>query len=59
MASKNQQTQSALAILMLAEIKSAVGAFDRGESNVFDAADVIIVAVEAYRAAVQVRREAA
>ena len=38
------------AILALAEIKAAVEAFDRGESNVFDALDVIIVAVEAYRA---------
>lgn len=51
MASKNGQAQSALAILMLAEIKSAVSAFDHGESNVFDAIDAIIVAVEAYRAA--------
>ena len=39
------------AILTLAEIKTAVEAFDRGESNVFDALDVIVVAVEAYRAA--------
>ena len=39
------------AILTLAEIKAAVEAFDRGESNVFDALDVIVVAVEAYRAA--------
>ena len=59
MASKNRQTQSALAILMLAEIKSAMSAFDRGESNVFDAVDVIIVAVEAYQKAMQSRREAA
>lgn len=39
------------AICTIAEIKSAVEAFDRGESNVFDALDVIVVAVEAYRAA--------
>lgn len=39
------------AICALAEIKAAVEAFDRGESNVFDALDVIVVAVEAYRAA--------
>ena len=39
------------AILTLAEIKAAVEAFDRGESNVFDSLDAIIVAVEAYQAA--------
>ncbi|MFM8291031.1 MAG: hypothetical protein ACKOC4_04945 [Planctomycetia bacterium] len=39
------------AVLTLAEIKAAVEAFDRGESNVFDALDVIVVAVEAYRTA--------
>lgn len=39
------------AILTLTEIKTAVEAFDRGESNVFGALDVIVVAVEAYRAA--------
>jgi hypothetical protein len=39
-------------ILTLAEIKAAVGAFDRGDTNVFDALDAIIVAVEAYQAAI-------
>jgi len=39
------------AILTLAEIKAAVEAFDRGKSNVFDALDAIIVAVEAHQAA--------
>lgn len=37
------------AIYALAEIKAAVEAFDRGEANVFDTLDGIIVAVEAYQ----------
>lgn len=41
----------AAAILTLAEIKAAVNAFDRGESNAFDALHAIIVAVEAHQAA--------
>jgi hypothetical protein len=39
------------AILTLAEIKAALEVFDRGESNVFDALDSIIMAVEAHQAA--------
>jgi hypothetical protein len=39
------------AILTLAEIKAAVERFDRGETNVFDALDAIIVAVDAHQAA--------
>jgi hypothetical protein len=39
------------AILTLAEIKAAVEAFDRGDTNLFDALDAILVAVEAYQAA--------
>jgi phosphopantetheine adenylyltransferase len=39
------------AILTLAEIKAAVEAFDCGDTNVFDALDAIIVAVEAHQAA--------
>ena len=39
------------AIITLAEIKATVETFDRGESNVFDALDAIIVEIEAYRAA--------
>ena len=39
------------AILTLAEIKAAVEAFDQGDTNVFDALDAIIVAVEAHQAA--------
>jgi hypothetical protein len=34
-------------------------AFDRGEMNVFDALDAVIVVVEAYRAATSRRRKAA
>ncbi|MEI6239383.1 MAG: hypothetical protein WCR51_03255 [Planctomycetia bacterium] len=37
-------------ILTLAEIKAAVEAFDRGETNAFDAMDAIVMQVEAYRA---------
>lgn len=47
------------AVLALAEIKAATQAFDRGEANVFDAMASIIVAVEAYQAASQARRDAA
>lgn len=39
------------AVLTIGEIKTATEAFDRGEANVFDAMDAIIVAVEAYQAA--------
>ena len=39
------------AILTVAEIKAAVEAFDRGDTNVFDALDAIIVAIEAHQAA--------
>lgn len=58
---KNVDTSAAAkaAILALAEIKAAADAFDRGESNVFDALDAVTVAVEAYRAGEQPRREAA
>lgn len=47
------------AILTLSEIKTATEAFDRGETNVFDALDSIIVAVEAYRSTEHLRQEAA
>lgn len=53
------QPSPATAILRLAEIKAAVEAFDRGDTNVFDALDAIIVAVEAYRNAMASRRDAA
>ncbi len=38
-------------ILTLAEIKAAVEAFDRGETNAFDALDAVVMEVEAYREA--------
>lgn len=46
-------------IMALAEIKAATDAFDRGETNAYDAMDAIVVAIEAYRAAAERRREAA
>ncbi len=46
----NQSIQTAT-ILTLAEIKAALEAFDRGETNAIDALDRIVVEVEAYRAA--------
>lgn len=39
------------AVFTLAEIKAAANAFDRGESNVFEALDAIVVAMVAYQAA--------
>lgn len=45
----SQQQPSVFAILTLAEVKAATDAFDRGENNVFDTLDTIVVAVEAYR----------
>ncbi len=49
------------AIITLAEIKASLEAFERGESNVFDALDAIAMEVEAYRAAARSdkRRDAA
>jgi hypothetical protein len=46
------------AVLTLAEIKAAVEAFDRGETNVLNALDAIIAAAEAYRAAALPRTKA-
>jgi len=47
------------AILTLAEIKAAIEAFDRGESNVLDALEEIIAAVHAQQKAMahDARRE--
>jgi hypothetical protein len=47
------------AILTLAEIKAAIEAFDRGDTNAFDAMDAVVLAVESYRTSLQVRRDAA
>ena len=38
-------------IITLAEIKASLEAFDRGETNVLDALDSVVVAIEAYEAA--------
>jgi hypothetical protein len=37
------------AILAVAEIKTATDAFERGDTNVFEALEIILAAVEAYR----------
>lgn len=47
------------AILLLAEIKAAVEAFDRGETNAFDVVDAVTHAVSAYHAAAKPPRKAA
>jgi hypothetical protein len=41
------------AMVTLAEMKASMKAFDREESNVFDALDSVAVAIEAYQAAAQ------
>lgn len=46
-------------IFLLAEIKAAVEAFDRGEKNACDVVDAITYAVHAYRAAAKTPRKAA
>jgi hypothetical protein len=52
---------STLALFTLTEIKAAAEGFDRGDTNVFDALDEIVVAVATYQQAVRHRpgREAA
>jgi hypothetical protein len=47
------------AVRAIAEIKAATEAFDRGDTNVFDTLDTILVAVEAYQKAMASRRDAA
>jgi hypothetical protein len=53
------QSSHAVAVLTLAEIKAATEAFDRGDSNVFDTLDAIVIAVEVQQNAAASRREAA
>ena len=48
MPSHKRRSSPQSAIFKLAEIKAAIDAFDRGESNVFDALDAISVAVAAH-----------
>jgi len=59
MAEQELLTPAGLAILTLAEIKAATESFDAGQANVFDALDAIMFAIEAYRCASGVRRDAA
>jgi hypothetical protein len=61
MKNKNCVTPAKRAVLVMAEIKAATDAFDRGDINVFDALDVVVAAVEEYRAAARSdkRRDAA
>ena len=47
------------AVLAMAVIKAATEAFDRGDTNVFDALDAVTVAVEGFTKAEESRRKAA
>lgn len=49
---RSSHSVSATTILTLVEIKAAIAAFDRGDANVFDTLDSIVVALEAHRAAI-------
>lgn len=55
----NDHSRHATAVLALADITAAIESFNRGDANLYDALDAIIVAVEAHRAALQNRRDAA
>lgn len=61
MTDRNHPMPASLALLALMEIKAATKAFDSGDTNVFDALDTIIAAIEDVRAAAsdRGRREAA
>ena len=59
MTHKTYATVAKRAVLVMAEIKAATDAFDRGDTNVFDALDAIRVAVEAHAKGESDRREAA
>jgi hypothetical protein len=59
MSKQELRTPAGLAILTLAEIKAATESFDAGQANVFDALDAIMFAIEAYRCATGVHRDAA
>lgn len=48
MTDKTCATLATRAVLVMAEIKAATDAFERGDTNVFDALDAIRVAVETY-----------
>lgn len=61
MTAHEHTSPASLALFTLAEIKAATEGFDRGETNLFDTLDAIVMAVEVFRAAVNGggRREAA
>jgi hypothetical protein len=59
MIGKKLQSPAAMAIFTLAKIKAATHAFDKGQTNVFDALDAIVVEVEAYRSGPIARRKVA
>ena len=59
MTQKNFEKLAEQAVLMIAEIKAATDAFDRGDTNVFDALDAIKVVVESYAKDEDGKREAA
>ena len=59
MSGKKLLSPVALAILTLAKIKGATQAFDKGQTNVFDALDTIVVEIEAYRSGAVARRKVA
>jgi len=59
MATKTFVTLAKRAVQLMAEIKAATDAFDRGDTNVFDSLDAIRVAVEAYTKGEACKREAA
>lgn len=53
------QSPAAMAIFALAEIKGVTQAFDKGQTNVFDALDAILVAIKAYQKGAAARRKSA
>lgn len=61
MTDHERHTPAALALFTLAEIKAATDAFESGDTNVCDALDTIIEAIDDLRAAAvaRSRREAA
>jgi hypothetical protein len=59
MSGKKLHSPAVMAVFTLAEIKRATQAFDKGQSNAFDALDAIVVAIEAYQNGAAVRRKAA
>lgn len=59
MTNKTFATLAKRAVLVMAEIKAATDAFDRGDTNVLNALDAIRVAIESYDKDEDGKREAA